>query len=121
MFLKKNLKIDILKIKNIVKFEIILIIQENIEVIHISYVILKYNVPKKTPIVFHNGPNYDYYFIIKELAEEFKQLFTCSGEKTEKYIPLQFQQKNKLQELIKMEKKLRKIYLTLYGSLVAQD
>ena len=47
---------------------------------------LKYNVPKKTPIVFHNGPNYDYYFIVKELAEEFKQLFTCSGEKNEKYI-----------------------------------
>ena len=26
---------------------------------------LKYSVPKKDPIVFHNGPNYDYYFIIK--------------------------------------------------------
>ena len=39
MFVKKNLKIDILKIKNIVRFEIILIIQENIEVIHISYVV----------------------------------------------------------------------------------
>ena len=39
MFVKKNLKIDILKIKNIVGFEIILIIQENIEVIHITYVV----------------------------------------------------------------------------------
>ena len=26
---------------------------------------LKYSVPKKDPIVFHNGPNYDYHFIIK--------------------------------------------------------
>ena len=39
IFVKKNLKIDILKIKNTVKFEIILIIQENIEVMHIAYVI----------------------------------------------------------------------------------
>ena len=28
--------------------------------------------------------NYDYYFIMKELAEEFKKQYTCLGEKTEK-------------------------------------
>ena len=28
---------------------------------------LKYSVPKKVRIVFHNGSNYDYHFIIKEL------------------------------------------------------
>ena len=39
------------------------------------------------PIVFHNGSNNDYHFIIKELAEEFKKQFTCLGENTEKYIP----------------------------------
>ena len=33
---------------------------------------LKYSVPKRIPIVFHNGSNYDYHFFIKELAEEFK-------------------------------------------------
>ena len=42
--------------------------------------------PKKIPIVFHDGSNSDYYFIIKELAEEFKKQFTCLGENTEKYI-----------------------------------
>ena len=42
--------------------------------------------PKKIPIVFHNGSNYDYHFIIKELAEEFKKLFTCLGEHTDKHI-----------------------------------
>ena len=47
---------------------------------------LKYSVPKKIPIVFHNGSNYEYHFIIKELAEEFKKQFTCLGENTEKYI-----------------------------------
>ena len=26
---------------------------------------LKYSVPKKIPITFHNGSNYDYHFIIK--------------------------------------------------------
>ena len=31
---------------------------------------LKYSVPKKIPIVFNNESNYDYHFIIKELAEE---------------------------------------------------
>ena len=40
----------------------------------------------KIPIVFHNGSNYDYHFIIKELAEEFKKQYICLGENTEKYI-----------------------------------
>ena len=34
---------------------------------------LKCTVPKTIPTVFHNGSNYDYHFIIKELAEEFKR------------------------------------------------
>ena len=38
---------------------------------------LKYSVPKKVPITFHNGSNYDYLFIIKELIEEFENKFTC--------------------------------------------
>ena len=37
---------------------------------------LKYSVPKEISIVFHNGSNYDYRFIIKELAEEFENLKT---------------------------------------------
>ena len=47
---------------------------------------LKYSVPKKILIAFHNGSDYDYHFIIKVLAEEFKKQFTCLGENTEKYI-----------------------------------
>ena len=36
----------------------------------------KYSVPKKIPIVFHNGSNYDYHFNVKKIAEEVKkQLF----------------------------------------------
>ena len=47
---------------------------------------LRYNTPKKIPIVFHNGSTYDYHFVIKKLAEEFKSDFECLGENTEKYI-----------------------------------
>ena len=37
---------------------------------------LKYSIPKKIAAVFHNTSNYDYHFIIKELAEKFfKNLF----------------------------------------------
>ena len=39
IFVKKNLKMNILKIKNIVKLEIIIIIKENKEVLHLAYVI----------------------------------------------------------------------------------
>ena len=39
MFAKKNLKTNLGKIKNIVKLEIIAIIQGNIEVLHIAYII----------------------------------------------------------------------------------
>ena len=46
---------------------------------------LKFNVPNEIPVVFHNGSNYDYHFIIKELANEFEEQFECLGENTEKY------------------------------------
>ena len=42
--------------------------------------------PKNIPIVLHNGSNYDYHFIIKELKEECKNQFSCLREITEKYI-----------------------------------
>ena len=47
---------------------------------------IRYNIPKKIPIVFHNGSTYDYHFVIKKLAEEFKGEFECLGENTEKYV-----------------------------------
>ena len=48
----------------------------------------KYSVPKSIPIVFYNGSNYDYHFIVKELAEEFKKQFTCLRENTQKFVTL---------------------------------
>ena len=43
------------------------------------------------PIVFHNGSDYDYHFIIKELAEKFKKhfkKFPWLGKNTKKHIKL---------------------------------
>ena len=47
---------------------------------------LRYKIPKEIPVVFHNGSTYDYHFIIKQLAKEFKGKFDCLGENMEKYI-----------------------------------
>ena len=63
-------------------------------------------------IAFNNGSNYDYHFIIKELAEEFRKQFTYLGEDSQRR-PLHFQQREKLQKLIKMEKKSQKYILSI--------
>ena len=42
------------------------------------------NLKFKVTVVFHNGSNYDYHFIIKELANEFERKFECLGENIEK-------------------------------------
>ena len=47
---------------------------------------LRYKVPKEISVIIHSGSKYDYHFIIKDLAEEFKGKFECLGENTEKYI-----------------------------------
>ena len=46
---------------------------------------LKLNVPHEIAVVFHNGSNYHYHFIIKELANEFVGQFECLRENTENY------------------------------------
>ena len=49
---------------------------------------LRCKVPKEIPVVFHDGSTYDYHFIIRQLAKEFKGNFDCLEENTEKYILL---------------------------------
>ena len=39
----------------------------------------------EAPLVFHNGSNYDYHFIIKESANEFEEQFECLRQNKEKY------------------------------------
>ena len=71
IFLKKILKIDTWKIKNTVKVRDHCHYTGEYRGATQSICNLKYSVPKKIRIIFHNGHNYDYHFIIKGLAEEF--------------------------------------------------
>ena len=52
-------------------------------------------------VVFHSGSSYDYYFMIKQLANEFEEQFECLGENKEKYkkfsVPIE-------KEVIKIDK-----------------
>ena len=47
---------------------------------------LRYKIPREISVAFHNASTYDYYFIIKQLVQEFRGHFNCLGENTEKYI-----------------------------------
>ena len=89
---------------------------------------LKYSVPKIIPIASDNGSNNDYHFIIKELVEEFKKLFTCLGENTEKYITFTVPIEKEVTRIDKNGEEVTKIYLlhiTIYGQtaqlMIAQD
>ena len=62
---------------------------------------LKFNVPYEIPVVFHKDSNYDYYFIKKELGNEFEGTFECLGEDTEKNKPFFVPTEKKV---IKMDK-----------------
>ena len=57
-------------------------------------------------MVFHNGLNYGYHFIIKELAKEFEGEFNCLGENAQKYfsVPITNKVLDK-KRFIKMKKK----------------
>ena len=82
---------------------------------------LKYSVPKIFPIVFHNGSNDDYHFIIKELAEEFKKQFTCLRENTEKCITFTVPTENEVTKIDKNgEESTKNKSVTYYCLLVAQ-
>ena len=55
----------VMMIKTRKKSEIIVTIPENSEAAH-DICNLRYKVPKKIPIVFHNGSTYNYHFVIKK-------------------------------------------------------
>ena len=42
---------------------------------------LKFNVPNEIPVVFYRGSNYDYHFVIKDLANASEGQFECIREK----------------------------------------
>ena len=55
-------------------------------------------IPKRIPLVFHNGTNYDYHFIIKELAKVFEGVIIVLKKMLENTKPLQFQKQMKLKD-----------------------
>ena len=71
---------------------------------------LKFNAPNKIPVVFYKGSNYDYHFIINELANESVEPFQCLREYAEKYnifyVPIQ-------KEVTKIDKDANKNVLTI--------
>ena len=72
----------------------------------------KFNVPNKISVVFDNGSNYDYHFIIKELENELRDNLNVLV-KTKKSAKLfQFQSKRKSQRSIEMVTKVLSIYPT---------
>ena len=58
------------------------------------------------PICFHNGSNYDYHFIIKEIAKEFDGI-ECIGENSEKYITFTASIDKEFNDGLKIKYKLR--------------
>ena len=67
IFVKKNLKINNLKIYYTWAYK-----SDSHKTCN-----LKQSVPKEIPITFHSRSNDSYHFIIKELAEEFEKQVTC--------------------------------------------
>ena len=58
---------------------------------------LKYQIPNEIPVVFHNGSEHDFHFIINELVKGIDGI-RCFGEDKEKYItfkvPMKKENKN---------------------------
>ena len=70
---------------------------------------------------FHNGSNYDYRLIIKELAKDVETKFNFIAENFEKYKTFSLQITKDVKEIEKKRKKSRKPYLTNYNLLIVQD
>ena len=123
IFVKKNLKINIWKIKNIVKLKISHYSHYREEYRGAAHSIcnLKYRLPKSIPIVFHNGSNYDYHFTIKDLAEEFKKQFPCLWENTQKCTTFTVPVEKEVTKIDKNGEETTKLCLTYYNLVIAQN
>ena len=52
---------------------------------------LKFNVPNEIPVDFYNGSNYDYHFIINELATSLRDNLNVLGKhrKVQNFVPIE--------------------------------
>ena len=116
LFVKKRLKINILRIRNIFRDNCPYTCEYRGSTNRICN--LKYSIPQKITITFHNWSNYDYNFIIKESAEESEDQFICLGENTKKYITISVPIGKEVKRIGKNEEKVKKAY---YNLLIVQD
>ena len=72
---------------------------------------LKFNMPNEIPIVFHNSSNYDYHFVIKELANKFEGQFERLGKNIKKYKTFSFPIEK---EVTKIDKDDNESVVTMY-------
>ena len=85
IFVKKNLKTNMLNIKRYCKVRDHCYYTGEYRGTAHNICNLKYSVPKEIPIVFHNRSNNHYHFSVKELAEEFEKQFPCLGKRKRSY------------------------------------
>ena len=57
---------------------------------------LIYSIPKEMPMIFYNGSNYGYHFVITELVKEFNREFIGLGKNTGKYLTFSFPMKKEI-------------------------
>ena len=80
---------------------------------------IKYSVPKKVPIAFHKGANYDYH-LFKEIIRIFKKI-SCLREITKTYINFTIPIEKEVKRLNKNGGKIIKNLSYNYNFLIAQD
>ena len=80
-------------------------------------------IPKEILVVFHNGSNYDYHFIIKELTKGSEVEFNCLEENTGKCKTFSFPITKEVKRIDKNSDTTKTIssYLANYNLLIAQD
>ena len=100
IFVKKSLKINMLRIKSIVTGKY----RSSVRSICNS----KTSATKEIPIVLYSESNYSHHFIIKKVAEEFEGYFTCLGENTENRIDSKIEK-----EVIRSDKNEKEITKTI--------
>ena len=84
-FVKKILKINMIKIKKILQSQRSCHTGDYGGVVPIICN-LNYSIPKEVTMIFHNGSDDDYDFIVKKPAEESEGQLTWFRENTKKYI-----------------------------------
>ena len=120
-FAKKCLNINILMIKAMAKLRTIVIMLVNKEVLCIAYVILTFSKSEEILVVFHDGLNHDYHFIIKQVAKEFEVEFNSLGDNTKKYKTFSVPVTKKVKRVDENGRETIKPYPLDYNLLIVQD